>query len=101
MSVQINSQIQLLIRTRELSALRGLLTYLDSLPPTQRTQWLGENVDTLTRAFSLFVEMSNRTLNHVNTDMESIKLSSELINGLKETEDLVEKILSQGHQLRS
>lgn len=93
--------MQLLIRTRELDAFRGLLHYLDELPPSERHAWLDENVETLARAFSLFVNYSNNTLDQVNTDMESLKLSSELISGLRETEDLVEKILNQNHQLRS
>lgn len=101
MSNQPVSQVHLLIRTRELSALRQLLFYVRKMPPQKRIFWLEENADTLARAFSLFVEASNKTLDHVGTDNESLKLSYELVSGLKETENLVEEILGEENQLRS
>lgn len=101
MSQQPTSQVLLLIRTRELGALRGLLLHLHRLPPKERTFWLEENADTLTRAFSLFVEASNRTLDQIGIDDESLELSYELVSGLKETEHMVEEILGDEHQLRS
>ena len=95
------SKLGLLIRTRELDAFRGLLDHLDNLPPNERYAWLDANVETLAKAYATFVDYSNRTLDMVGTDQESMKLSSKLISGLKETGDLVQKILNQDHQLRS
>jgi|GEM_PF-1236926 len=95
-------QVQLLIRTRELNAFRGLLLHLRHMNPQQRASWLGENVDTLSRAFSLFAEASSRTLDQsMATDYESIRLSYELVTGLRETEELVEEILGSEQALRS
>lgn len=95
------SKLSLLIRTKELDAFRGLLNHLDSLPPDERYKWLDENVETLATAYSTFVNYSNHTLDMIGTDQESMKLSSKLISGLKETSDLVQKIINQDHQLRS
>lgn len=89
--------MQLLVRQREVYALRDVLRHVHSLPANQRLNWLNDNGQTMSNAFSLIVDVSEKALSQVPTDSESLALTTQLIEALRETEQLATDLFEHSH----
>lgn len=96
MSVNKNASqdyLKLYVRHREVMALRDVLLHAQSLSTDRRLEWLQDNGEAISNAFSLIVEVSEQALSQIPADPESISLTNELIEVLREAEELANNLL--------
>lgn len=101
MTAHSRSRVQLLLRTRELGAMRDVLEYVKTLPGSERETWVETNGQELSMAFQQFMSVSERTLKNMDLDTESLKLSFDLVTMLRETETLVAEVFGDTRSLMS
>ena len=86
------NRTQLLIRSRELEAMNQVLVYVQQLNENEKKAWLESNGEEMTLAFRQFMSVSEYTMRQQSMDQESMQFSYELIQRLRETENLVHQL---------
>lgn len=89
------SYLQLTVRHREISAFRDVLRQVKEMPLKQKQQWLDANAEAMQSAFSIFVDVSEKTLDEMSNNNENMELSYQLVTTLKEAEALVVEVFHQ------
>lgn len=89
------SHLQLVVRHREISAFRDVLRQVRQMPLKQKQKWLDANAEAMQSAFSIFVDVSERTLDEMLKNNENMELSYQLVTTLREAEALVAEVFHQ------
>lgn len=89
------SYLRLVVRHREISAFTDVLKKVRHMPPVQKQAWIDANAEAMQSAFSLFVEVSEQTLEETQRDTDSMELSQMLLQTLREAEQLVTEVFHQ------
>lgn len=100
-TVTSSTKFNLFLKAHEINEIQKVLRHVMLLPPENRTQWVEENGEIIQSAFDSFIDDSNLVLEDMLIDDESLQLSQELINSLKNALSIVENILSDDQTLQS
>lgn len=88
------NQMRLLIRQRELVAIRDLLRRVSKFSLRERQAWLDENAQTILHALSIVVENAQESMSEVPNDFDSLVLVNDLVSVLQETEQLADLVFT-------
>lgn len=95
------SKFGLFVKAREIDQARDTLNHLQLLSTDQRKTWFQENGDLLNAIFNRFIDDSNALLNGVEMDDESLQLSRHIVEGLRDSMNLVGEMVYQSQELEA
>jgi len=94
-------KFNLYLKARQMGQVQQVLDKVQALSPRQRQSWLKENSKLVDQAFGGFIDESNQILSHVGLDEESLKLSQTIVQGLRDTLNLVGDVVYRQQELES
>lgn len=100
-TVTSSTKFNLFLKAHEINEIQKVLKHVMLLPPENRVAWVEENGEIIQSAFDSFIDDSNIVLEDMMADDESLELSQELVNSLKNALSIVENILSEDQTLQS
>lgn len=100
-TVNPSQKFQLYLKARQMNQARKVLDNVKKMESKQRQQWLKENSELLEEAFEGFINESNQVLAQVGLDDESLKLSQDIVRGIKESMSLMGDVVYKQQELES
>lgn len=94
-------KFNLFLKAHELKEVSKVLENVLLLSEKERKIWAKDNGEVINQAIDSFVKDSNATLSELTFDEETLQLSKELVTSLRDTVDMVQDILFDGHKLSS
>jgi hypothetical protein len=96
-----SQKFQLYLKARQMSQAQQVLNDVKLMKPEKRKAWLKENSELVEQAFDGFIQESNQVLGQVGLDEESLKLSQTIVQGIKDSMDLMGDVVYKQQELES
>ena len=96
-----SQKFQLYLKARQMRQAQVVFNNVKNMKPEQRKIWLKDNSELVEQAFDGFISESNQVLGQIGLDEESLKLSQTIVQGIKDSMNLMGETVYREQELES